>query len=401
MKDMSHMPNEERKLARSMDIPHRCRAFTEKVYSGQWDIQDPRYNFTQVFDYSRFYPEKSKYNIYFGDIHGHSNVSDGIPTPDEYWQNLRDKAKLDFGAPTDHEHCGIGKSEMWNGAWEKVRQKAMQYNEPGKFTAILGYERDAYPWYNNMIVYYNSYDAQMERGEVDGEISRQELKALLAREDVLIVPHDTYELISGACLSVIDPELYPPLLEVFSRGDCAEYFGNPYNISHTQCEGGYWQDALRRGARMGCIGASDDHAGYNGITAPEIYGDTLKQYPGITGVLAEENTLEAIFAALKARRCYGFTGGRVWIDFRICGHYMGEEFADNSDRDIYWRVEADAPVKKVTVVKNCRDYVISTQTELVFYDYRAETDCDCYYLRVELEDGRLALTSPIWISPEK
>ena len=32
------------------------------------------------------------------------------------------------------------------------------------------------------------------------------------------------------------------------------------------------------------------------------------------------------------------------------------------------------------------------------FDHRAVNDCDSYYLRVELKDGRLGWTSPIWIN---
>ena len=68
---------------------------------------------------------------------------------------------------------------------------------------------------------------------------------------------------------------------------------------------------------------------------------------------------------------------------------------------MYIRVEADAPVKTITVVKNCRNYIETRQTELMIFDYRAERETDNYYLRVELADGRFAWTSPIWITLEK
>ncbi len=119
--------------------------------------------------------------------------------------------------------------------------------------------------------------------------------------------------------------------------------------------------------------------------------------PGITAVLAESNTLPSIFAALKARRCYSFMGGRMWIDFRINGHYMGEEFKGGKERSIYINVKADTKIKKITLVKNCRDYIIMTRAEQLIFDYKAEKRTDVYYLRVELEDGRCGWTSPIWI----
>ena len=120
--------------------------------------------------------------------------------------------------------------------------------------------------------------------------------------------------------------------------------------------------------------------------------------PGITGVWAESNTREAIFDALKARRCYGFMGGRITVDFRIDGHWMGEEITVGGDPAIYYRIEADAPVLSVSIVKNCRDWIVlRKKAEQLVYDYRQESETDFYYLRVVLEDGRQAWTSPIWV----
>jgi hypothetical protein len=146
---------------------------------------------------------------------------------------------------------------------------------------------------------------------------------------------------------------------------------------------------------MGCIACSDCHGGMGG----RMTGEGPEHCPGITGVWAESNTREAIFDALKARRCYGFMGPeRITVDFRIDGHYMGEEITVTDDPSVYYRVESDTPVETVTVVKNCREYLILRgKKEQLFYDYRQEQETDCYYLRVKLRDGRMAWTSPIWV----
>ena len=73
-----------------------------------------------------------------------------------------------------------------------------EYYQPGKFTTILAYERDSYPWYNNLVVYYRDHDGEMLRGVRDGEMTREELHRWLAREDLILVPHDTNVLSSGA-----------------------------------------------------------------------------------------------------------------------------------------------------------------------------------------------------------
>lgn len=390
------MINEERKIARRYDTPNRSSAVTNTVYSGV--AHDRAAKYKEAMDHEKdFYPPKSEYNIYIGDIHGHSRMSDGAPDMDTYYKSIRDTDKLDFGALTDHDHGGVGAPELFGEKWEAIKAKAKEYNDPGKFTAILGYERDSYPWYNNMIIYYNNYDGEMIRSKVDGEITREDLYKVLNRDDIIVVPHDTYNLTAGVDFMNIPQELFTPLIEIYSRGDSAEYFGNPCNIEVFNCEGGYWQDALKRGAKMGCIGASDNH-GRSLDNAWEKAQTGINRFGGRTGVLAKENTLESIFEALKARRCYAFMGGRMEIDFRINGHYMGEEFTDDSDRSIYINVTADAPVKEITLVKNCCDYIKAKKTEFLIFDYKAENDTDYYYLRVELTDGRFGWTSPIWIN---
>ena len=390
----------ERRQARRYDTPYRSRIITDQVYledslSGEENEQF-RKNFSGTL--RKFYPGPSKYNIYFGELHGHSCLSDGHPDPDEYFVHLRDRAKLDFGALTDHNHGGLAAPTLYGPKGEQLREAAIRYNEPGKFSTIFGYEIEAYPYYNNAVVYHSDFTGEIFRSSVNGDITAQELKALLAREDRILVPHDTYHLESGADFEWMDPELFTPLIEIYSRGDSAEYFANPQNIEQVgMCRGGCWQDALRCGAKMGCIAASDDHRLTNGMITDK---ETIDRFPGITGVLCEENTTESIFRALKARRCYGFMGGRMWIDFRINGHYMGEEFTSDENREIYFNVLADGPIERVVIVKNCEDYMFVRKGEWMVFDYHAVNDCDVYYLRVELKDGRLGWTSPIWINRE-
>lgn len=388
----------ERRQARRFDTPYRSRVMTDQVFTDD-DLPDGERNaarkrFSDTI--RRFYPEKNRYNVYFGELHGHSCLSDGRPSPEEYYRNIRDAAKLDFAALTDHHHGGIGGSTIYGWKGEKLREAAVRFNEPGKFSTLFGYEIDGYPYYNNFIVYHRGHTGGIFRERVDGDITAEELRALLERPDRLVVPHDTYQLGSGADLSRIDSSLFTPLIEIYSRDDCAEYFDHPYNHDGGgMVKGCCWQDALRRGARMGCIAASDDHNLMNGLPFPD--GGDPCRYPGITGVLCEENTPEAIFDALKARRCYSFMGGRMTIDFRINGRYMGEEFTSDGDRQIYMRVDADENVRKMTLVKNCEDVLFVRSGEQTVYDYCADSPCDSYYLRVELTDGRLGWTSPIWV----
>ena len=391
------MKNKEASEARRYDTPYRCRELTEYVYGGEQENKD-EYRKQAFAQTERFMPKKHEYNVYFGEMHGHTNLSDGAPEPEKYFPHLKDNAKLDFGALTDHDHGGVGYAELYGEKWEIIKELVKKYYEPGKFTTLLAYERDSYPWYNNMVAYFGNHDADMLPQSISGEITKEELKNALERDDVLLAPHDTYHIEAGSDLKNMDKSLYTELFEIYSCADAAEYFGNPNNDAPALCEGGFFQDALRNGAKMGVIAGSDSHCLENGLNFPEREG--AQRYNGLTAVLAKENTVEGIFEALKARRCYAFMGGRIYIDFRVNDHLMGEEITSNGRRSMYFSVEADAEVEKITIVKNCRDYIIFKMSEYLLFD-SCENEEDIYYLRVELKDGRVAWTSPIWVKEEQ
>ena len=396
------MIHPEKKTARSVDMPGRSRNFTDMVYSGK--NPEPEKLLRKVFASEKdFDPPPPEYRLFCGETHCHSSLSDApYPqvTPDCCFDSMKSVAKLDFGALTDHDHGGVGRAELWDdGKWETIQKKAAEYYEPGRFTTLVAYERDSYPYFNNLIVYYRGGNGEMCRGVRDGEITRDELAALLKREDLLIVPHDTYCLSAGADFSTLPPELFPPLMEIYSCSDCAEYFGHPLH-KDSWVRGGSWHDALKRGAKMGVIGGSDDHIGTPGQDLPgEPYPFC---YRGATGVWATENTRESIFDALKARRCFAYMGcDRMYLDFRINGHCMGEEFSIEPDdeKKIWIDFRCSEAIRSVTLMKNCREQVILYgRGRQTIFDYRQENSCDCYYVRAETEKGRFCWSSPIWVN---
>lgn len=402
---MNH-PNKYK--ARRYDTPDRCREFTDTVYHDRAESKEELWqkikNIRRKFD-----PPAPEYKPFVGEMHGHTLLSDGKVDIDTYFKNIRDNARLDFAALSDHDHGGVGTPTLYDGGedskWEYIKKKVQEYREEGKFTTILAYERDSYPFFSNMVLYFRDDDAEMVRDARMGEFTEECYRKVLADPDIIAVPHDTYSFTAGGDFIKLDKDLIPPFMEIISRGDAAEYMGNPAFVAPSCCEGGFYQDALRKGARIGCIGGSDDHYGRNGIVVEG--GGYPKMYPGVTGVWATENTHDAIFDAIAAKRTYAFMlgkadgamRGRMEIDFRINGHWMGETIKRPQERDlkIYFDVKADMPVKAVTVVKNCRNYLVFAYNKELIFDYEQEEETDSYYIRVELQDGRFGWTSPIWV----
>jgi hypothetical protein len=52
----------------------------------------------------------AKYHIYWGEAHGHTRISDGKGTLDDYFTYARDVAKLDFAIVSDHD---FGNAHPW------------------------------------------------------------------------------------------------------------------------------------------------------------------------------------------------------------------------------------------------------------------------------------------------
>ena len=123
----------ERKQARRYDTPYRSRLLTDQVYKEDILFGEEARQFKQNFHDTqrKFYPEPSRYNIYFGELHGHSCLSDGQPSPDDYFRNLRDTAKLDFAALTDHNHGGLAAATLYSPKGDQLREATVRYNDPG------------------------------------------------------------------------------------------------------------------------------------------------------------------------------------------------------------------------------------------------------------------------------
>ena len=78
-------------------------------------------------------PASAQYQIFWGDVHGHTSHSDGKGSLDDYFTYARDVAKLDFVIVTDHDF-GNGKPtwRMPKETWTLTQNKADEYTVDGK-----------------------------------------------------------------------------------------------------------------------------------------------------------------------------------------------------------------------------------------------------------------------------
>ena len=69
--------------------------------------------------------------IVWGDLHGHSALSDGTGTFEDYFGYARDVAGLDVVALTDHDHWGMEPLALNPEFWSEIRRQVEGFYRPG------------------------------------------------------------------------------------------------------------------------------------------------------------------------------------------------------------------------------------------------------------------------------
>ena len=153
--------------------------------------------------------------------------------------------------------------------------------------------------------------------------------------------------------------------------------------------------ALRRGLRLGFTAGSDSHSGRPGGSAKE----PRPYWGGLTAVWAQELTRRGIFEALLSRRTIALSGARIVLEMTVNGTPMGTELPFAADSGV--RVQAYAPGKiaKVEFMKNAevfQDFFPSSDEFFAEVEDKLSAPA-FYHCRVTMEDGNLAVCSPVWI----
>jgi len=90
---------------------------------------------------------------------------------------------------------------------------------------------------------------------------------------------------------------------------------------------------------------SDGHHGRPGAEGAGMTEFGIKN--GLTCVLSDELTRDALFTALKERRCYATTGDRVWLDFSVNNQPMGSYLSNQDELNIQAKVIGTAPLESL------------------------------------------------------
>lgn len=362
----------------------------EEFYPGQLRVEHGEDTPTASLEY-----KGQKLNLYFGDLHEHTEMSIcnrvGDESIDESYQDMRDIVRHDFACVTDHgyNHCPY--------TWYHTAKLARVNDDPGRFLTFLGEEwtstfeeyseKHPYGFYGHRnLVFEDSYfprwwNARSRQTPAELWEDLRKLKA-----NFVNIPHQLADTGNVPTDWDFADEEAQPVAEIFQTRGSFEYKGTVREAGRTTPgPGNFLQDAWARGIVIGVIASPDHGGGY-----------------GKACVFAPELTREAILDGLRARRCYGTTAAKIFLDVRVDGHLMGEKLTAEPGESVEVSILADCPgeIDRIEVCRNNQFIYInrpdSKQAKLTFTDRQPLEGFSYYYVRLIQKNEEIAWTSPVW-----
>ena len=349
--------------------------------------------------------------LFWGDLHAqsehhvmHSQNKDfrqtgwskGIScgTVDDCYAYARQVSMLDFIALTDQGAC-------LTDAWEFCQAKVREYHRPGSFVTFKAYEAGAPNGHRNVIYVSDEIESPLDAKRFSSFAPQVLFDYYRQRRDAILIPHHVK---TWTDWDFHDPEL-EPIMEIYSCWGQSESPDTDLWDKGMTPGAGAWA-AFERGYRMGLTASSDNHVGMPGRSYP---GDRQAHTPfkgGLCAVWAPELTREALFDALKQRRCYGTTGARIILRFSVNGQPMGSTItADGPAVRAAVEVQGTDELRSVEIVsagQAVRSLTFNRGEDRLSATVELPTPSrgnGHYYIRVNQIDGERGWTSPVFIDP--
>jgi hypothetical protein len=328
-------------------------------------------------------PAIDGYNVYYGDLHNHCNVSDGQGTINDAYNYAKNVSQLDFFGLSDHSNL-ISATE-----WTQTKNTANSYNEDGVFAAFYGFEWTTYLSYGHVTI-VNTDDYCSNSGSTSNFAGL--LNWVNTRNCMAFFNHPGWEFYTyyefdhftdSPSSKFVGMELWN------TQSGFSTYY---YNDGYYSSDGnkGYFDEALIRNWKIGAAGGDDNHTANWG---------NLK--PWRTGVLANVKTRNDIFNAYQERRIFSTLDKTLVLSFKVNGFMMGSTILGGNWNAIINAFDQENEVfTKVDLLKNGVVIYSTTPnaTHPIIIRPVACADGDYFYIRVKQADGDEAISSPVFIS---
>ena len=359
---------------------------------------------------------QAQYQLYFGQLHSHTQYSDGAGSLDaalDYVKNLPDSANVQFVAFTDHSNyfdttgaanpegalydmslASASSQETWN----SYRSSVAAFNEAnaGSLVALAGFE--------------------MTWSGGPGHINTFNTPGIVSRNNSTLNNKTDYAGMRA----------YYALLSQQEGADSLSQFNHPGNTFGTFGDFAFWDPVIdsrmymvEAGNGEGQIGAGGYYPSYEYYTmaldkgwhlAPTNNQDNHKGRWGNANdardvILTDDFSEQGIYDALRAMRMYATEDKNLEIGYTVNGMLLGSSLTEVPEKlDIHVTVndpDASDSISKVEVIVNSGKtaYTWDDPAVLATGDLSVTLDPDYsyYYIRVTQGDGDLAVTAPVWV----
>jgi hypothetical protein len=252
--------------------------------------------------------------LYWADFHAQSGETIGTNAAEDYFAFARDTAFVDIVGHQGNDF------QITAEFWKELNRLYEQFDAPGRFVTMPGYEwsgntalggdRNVFFAESGRTIRRSSHALVPDHSDVATDChTAAELFAALKRdgEDTITFAH-----VGGryADIGVAHDVAIETAVEVHSSWGTFEWIVN---------------DAFDLGYRVGIVANSDGHKGRPGAEGPgaSLFG----AYGGLTCLQLPELSRPAVFEALRARRHYATTGGRVLLNVSASFSGPTEQFA--------------------------------------------------------------------------
>ena len=359
---------------------------------------------------------QAQYQLYFGQLHSHTQYSDGAGSLDaalDYVKNLPESANVQFVAFTDHSNyfdttgaanpegalydmslASASSQETWN----SYRSSVAAFNEAnaGSLVALAGFE--------------------MTWSGGPGHINTFNTPGIVSRNNSTLNNKTDYAGMRA----------YYALLSQQEGADSLSQFNHPGNTFGTFGDFAFWDPVIdsrmymvEAGNGEGQIGAGGYYPSYEYYTmaldkgwhlAPTNNQDNHKGRWGNANdardvILTDDFSEQGIYDALRAMRMYATEDKNLEIGYTVNGMLLGSSLTEVPEKlNIHVTVndpDASDTITKVEVIVNSGKtaYTWDDPAVLATGDLSVTLDPDYsyYYIRVTQGDGDLAVTAPVWV----
>lgn len=342
---------------------------------------------TQAVFTEKFAPD---WNVYFGQLHAHTNLSDGTGSVEEAFDYASKVENLDFFAVTDHsdsfDNADAGEIAK-DGAgistgWAAGKQAAASVTNED-FVGLFGFEMT---W---------PEDKQL------GHISTFNTPGWQTRdqenfENVPTALEHYYKALTtvpGSVSQFNHPDIIHGDFERFDH--YSPEYDEAISLLEIAGEDGtvdcaYYDLALDKGWHVAPTNNQNNHNGQ--------WGDASRAR---TVILAETLTEEALYAAMKDRRVYATQDSDLTVYYTLNGAVMGSMIPKSEEAEItvFLNDPTDVAIGKVEVIADGGVVLDSADvgTPAQVLEMSVSGGHSYYYLRITQPDGDVAVTAPVWM----